>query len=100
MATYRQTVTTTANTVSTITLPIHFDSIQVDNDDKTTDGWVRVDGIDPTVAGAECMYLRAGSSLIIGNPLPNYEPALGISGQTIIKVISTGAIQVTAGEIP
>lgn len=95
--TFRTTVTTSANTVSTITFPTYFDTIQVDNDDKTSDLWVRCDGVAPTVAGDDCIYVRAAETVMIGNPLPHYEPALGVAGSTVIKAISTAAIQFTAG---
>lgn len=97
--TYRTTTTTTAGVVSTITFPTWFDAIQVDNDDKTTDLWVRVDGIAPTVGGDDCIYVRASETIIIGNHLPHAEPALGVAGQTIIKAISSGAVEFTAGEV-
>lgn len=98
MATVRKTLTTVANTVSTISFPTYFDTIQVDNDDKTVDLWVRCDGVDPTIAGDDCIYVRAAETVLIGNPLAHYEPAIGVAGETIIKAISTGAVQFTAGE--
>lgn len=48
---------------------------------NTADTWYTVDGSDPTVAGANCYYLPAGS-------VDRREPPT--AGATVVKLISAG----------
>jgi hypothetical protein len=69
MATYAGVVlarhaTLTANTVDTVTFASDVDGIEIKN--RGTDAiYATYNGVDPTVAGDDTLYIGAGESLII-----------------------------------
>lgn len=90
--------TTTANTVTTLTFPARYDGVEVVNR-STGDLWVRIDGVNPTIAGDDCFYVAPQSFVNIPNLAPYPEPG-NIGGNTgptttVVKLISAAATDYT-----
>lgn len=79
--------TTTANVVTTVTFANWYGNIEITNR-STSDIWARVDGVNPTIAGAECIYVASQSAVTVYNRLLPPEPALGFTSNTVVKLIS------------
>lgn len=89
MATRISSGTTVGNAVTTVTFTNWYHNATVINR-SSGDMWVRLDGIDPTVAGDDCFFVPAMSSLDTVNPKAPPSPALGTTSNTVVKII-TGA---------
>lgn len=76
--------TLTANTVKTETVSTDYQGIVVVNRDQTGEIWVRIDGTDPTVGGADCFVVLGARQF-----------ATEGSGSITVKMISTSAIRYT-----
>jgi hypothetical protein len=85
---------TVGNTVSTITFANWYHNIEIVNR-SSTDMWVRVDGVDPTVGGDECFFVPAQSFIDVVNGKLPPEPALGLTSNTIVKLITATAANFT-----
>lgn len=94
--------TTTANAVTTLTFPARYDGVDIVNR-STGDMWVRIDGVDPTIAGDDCFYVPPQSFVNAANTTPYSEPGNtgGHTGATttVVKLISAAnaAFTVSAG---
>lgn len=85
---------TVGNTVSTITFPLWYRSIQVINR-SSNDMWARFDGVDPTIAGDDCSFVPANSFISVSNPVKPPEIALGLTASTTVKLITATASNYT-----
>jgi hypothetical protein len=75
--------TLVANTVDTVTLDQDYSCVEVVNRAATGDLYFTVDGSTPAVAGAGTYIVRAGEAV---------EMDLQTQGKTVVKLISTGAL--------
>lgn len=89
MATHITSGTTVGGAVTTVTFTNWYHNVSVYNR-SSGDMWVRFDGVDPTVAGDECFFVPAQTSLDTVNPKLPPEPAIGQTSNTVVKII-TGA---------
>ena len=94
MATRIASGTTVANVVSTVTFSNWYGEVEIDNR-STFDVWATVDGTTPTIAGADCLYIGPNSFITVYNREPIPEPALGVTSNTTVKLISSGAAAYT-----
>ncbi len=94
MATRISSGTTTANVVSTVTFANWYGEVEIDNR-STFDIWATVDGTTPTIAGADCLYIAPNSFITVYNREHAPEPALGVTGNTVVNLISSGAAAYT-----
>jgi hypothetical protein len=87
MAIHITSGTTVGGVVTTITFANRYRNITIINR-SSGDMWARVDGVDPTVAGDECYFvspLGYVDAINLNNPP---EPALGVTANTVVKMIS------------
>lgn len=94
MATHITSGTTTANTVTTVTFSNWYRSIEVDNR-GSVDMWVRYDGIAPTIAGDDCVFVPANGFVQDDNPLLPPEPSINRTSNTQIQIITASACPYT-----
>lgn len=87
MATHISSGTTVATVVSTITFTNWYHNIEVVNR-STGDMWFRADGVDPTIAGDDCFFVAAQSSLDVLNPKLPPEPAIAQTSNTQVRIIT------------
>lgn len=84
MASRIQSGTVVANTVTTVILNYR-SSIEIVNR-GTVDMWARVDGVDPTIAGDECLFIAPQGFVTIANPKPT--PTAGVTSNSEIRMIA------------
>lgn len=84
MASRIQSGTVVANTVTTVTLAYR-SSIEIVNR-GTVDMWARVDGVDPTIAGDECIFVAPQGFVDVANPKP--VPTAGVTSNSEIRMIA------------
>lgn len=94
MAVHITSGTTVANVVSTVTFANWYGGIEIDNR-STFDIWATVDGTTPTIAGDECLYIGPNSFITVHNGELVPEPASGVTSNTTVKLISSGAAAYT-----
>lgn len=86
--------TTTANAVSKVTFAGWYSVIRVTNR-GATEMFVRVDGVDPTVAGDECDVVLPNSSIVVSNKKAEPDQGAGSTSSTDVRIISTAAVTFT-----
>lgn len=89
MAASPQTATLVAATVTTLTYDQDFPEVEVMNVTGSAAVFVRFDGVNPTVGGAGCHVVPATAGATITR-----KPRT--SGNTVVKLISSGTPQVSA----
>lgn len=94
MAIHITSGTTVGAAVTTVTFANWYHNIEVVNR-SSVDMWVRVDGVDPTVAGDECFFVAAQSFIDVVNPKNPPEPAIGATSNTVVKIITATAANYT-----
>lgn len=93
MASRIQSGTVVANTVTTVTLSYR-SSIEIINR-GTVDMWARVDGVDPTIAGDECIFVPAQGFVDVPNPkLPS---TANFTSNTEVRMIAGSNCNYTVG---
>lgn len=81
--------TLTANTVDTVSLTVWTRYVLVIN--KSSDViYATTDGSTPAVKGEDTYCVPANTSKLLFNEGVEPEPALSVSGATVVKLISTG----------
>ncbi len=88
--TYHSTLA--ASTVDTVTLTAWTRYVLVVNKSTTATDiiYVTTDGSAPHDAGDNTFCVPAGTSKLLFNEGVEPEPALGVAGSTVVKLISTG----------
>jgi hypothetical protein len=86
--------TTTANVVTDIVFPTWYQGIEIVNR-GSSDMWARADGVDPTIAGANCIYIPSQSYVDFSNPKVVTAPADGVTSNTEIRLITGSACAYT-----
>lgn len=86
-----QHVTLTANTVKIVTLAVEADKVNVCNVDGSAEVYVTVDGTTPAVGGDGAWVLPAA--------IGDLELEVSGSGNTVVKLISSGTPRVSIGVV-
>ena len=81
--------TLTANTVETVTLEAWSRYLLIVNLSATHPIYVTTDGTVPTVEGDDTYCVPPSTSKQLFNEGVEPEPALGVSGSTVVKLISS-----------
>ena len=87
MATHISSGTTTGGAVTTVTFANWYRGIEIVNR-SSGDMWARVDNVDPTISGDDCVFIAALSSVTLDNQLLPPEVAIGRTGNTVVKLIT------------
>jgi hypothetical protein len=87
MAQRIQSGTVVANIVTTVTFATWYQSIEIVNR-GTVDMWARVDGVDPTIAGDDCIFVAPQGFVGVLNPKHIPEPPTGTTTNTEIRMIA------------
>lgn len=87
MATHITSGTTTAAAVTTVTFSNWYRGIEIVNR-SSGDMWARVDNVDPTVGGDDCIFIAAMSAVTVDNQLLPPEIAISRTGNTVVKIIT------------
>lgn len=95
MASRIQSGTVVANIVTTVTLAYR-SSIEIVNR-GTVDMWARVDGVDPTIAGDECIFVAPQGFVSVPNPKLPPDPVLGVTSNSEIRMIAASNCNYTVG---
>jgi hypothetical protein len=95
MASRIQSGTVVANTVTTVTLNYRT-SIEIVNR-GTVDMWARVDGVDPTIAGDECLFVAPQGFVSVANPKSPPNPVAGTTSNCEIRLIAGTNCNYTVG---
>lgn len=96
MAAQRSTsITLAVNTVSHVTFPQYFATITVVNRSTTGTLWVRIDGVDPLVAGDDCYPVLPLQSQSFPNGVLLQEPVTRVISGTQASIISDTACPIT-----
>lgn len=82
--------TLAAATVDTVTLDAWGKYLLVINKSTADYIYVTTDGSAPTVEGANTYCVSPGQSKVLFNEGVEPEPALALSGSTVVKLISSG----------
>lgn len=85
MARQIQSGTVVANTVTTVTFATWFSGIEIINR-GTVDMWARVDGVDPTIAGDDCIFVAPQGFVQVANH--KVPPSSTVSSNTEIRMIA------------
>jgi hypothetical protein len=85
MAQQIQSGTVVANTVTTVTFATWYNGIEIVNR-GTVDMWARVDGVDPTIAGDDCLFVAPQGFLDVSNK--KAPPRPGVSSNTEIRMLA------------
>lgn len=93
-ATRATTVTLTPNVASTVTFPLYFATITIDNLDTNGIVWVRTDGQLPEVAGNDCYDVLPMQSKSFPNGNLQQEPVTRVISGTQVNLISSTAVTV------
>lgn len=96
MAQRIQSGTVVANTVTTVTFTTWHQTIEIINR-GTVDMWARVDGVDPTIAGDECIFVAPQGFVDVSNPNLPPSPASGTTSSAVIKMIAGSNCNYTVG---
>lgn len=91
MALHITSGTTVGGAVTTVTFTNWYRNITVINR-GSEEMWARFDSVNPTLAGDECFLIPAMSSLGAVNPQVPPQPASGTTSNTVIKLITNGAV--------
>lgn len=86
MASRIQSGTVVANIVTTVTLTYRT-SIEIVNR-GTVDMWARVDGVDPTIAGDECIFVAPQGFVSVSNPKLPPDAVHGVTSNSEIRMIA------------
>jgi len=81
-----QSGTVVANTVTTVTLS-YKSSIEIVNR-GTVDMWTRVDGVNPTIAGDECLFVAPQGFITVANPKTPPDVVAGTTSNSEIRMIA------------
>lgn len=87
MAQKIQSGTVVANTVTTVTFATWHQTIEIVNR-GTVDMWARVDGVDPTIAGDDCIFVAPQGFVEVSNPNNPPSPPTGTTSNVVIKMIA------------
>ena len=82
--------TLAATTVDTVTLTAWTRYVLVVNKSASDLIYVTTDGTAPTVGGDNTFCVTPGQSKLLFNEGVEPEPALGLAGSTVVKLISSG----------
>jgi hypothetical protein len=88
--------TTVGGAVTTVTFSTWYAEIEIINR-SSGDMWARIDGVDPTIAGDDCLFIPAQSFLDVLNHQRSPEPALGTTPNCVIKILTASAAAYTVG---
>lgn len=86
-ATHITSGTTVGNAVTHVTFTTWYRGIEIANR-SSGDMWARVDGVDPTIAGDDCLFVPAQGFLSVDNPQRAPEPALGTAPTCDVRLIT------------
>lgn len=86
MASRIQSGTVVANLVTTVTLA-YKTSIEIVNR-GSVDMWARVDGVDPTIAGDECLFVAPQGFVSVANPKTPPNVVAGTTSNSEIRMIA------------
>lgn len=87
MAQKIQSGTVVANTVTTVTFATWHQGIEIVNR-GSVDMWARVDGVDPTIAGDDCIFVAPQGFVEVSNPNVAPNTATGTTSNVVIKMIA------------
>lgn len=79
--------TTVGGTVTTVTFNTWYAEIEIANR-SSGDMWARIDGIDPTIAGDDCIFIPSLSFVTVQNHKRPPEPAIGLTTNCVIKLLT------------
>lgn len=86
--------TTVGGVVSTVTFNTWYAEIGIINR-SNGDMWATVNGVNPTIAGDDCLFVPAlGFINVINHNIPP-EPALGTTSNCVIKMITAASANYT-----
>lgn len=95
MASRIKSGTVVANTVEIVVLDYR-SSIEIINR-GTVDMWARVDGVSPTIAGDECIFVAPQGFVSVPNPKKQPDVTLGITSNSEIRMIAGTNCNYTVG---
>ncbi len=85
---------TVANTVRQVTFATWYNDIEIVNRGAVP-LWVRVDGVNPIVAGDECHFVPVQGIIVLSNGKPQPDVIAGKTSNCDIRMISTETCEYT-----